>query len=208
MTDSDDVIVTSSASPDRSTVVAVLCSPGTTVPLTICTTAVWPAWSLNVNVPLSSEATPLIVNATCPAPANPIGVVEPPFTSTLGCSPVSRSSVTPLPLALNSLAAASVTNSDDVIVTSSASPDRSTVVAVLCGPSTTVPLTICTTTVWPAWSLKVSVPLSSEASPLIVNATCPAPAAPIGVVEPPFTSTLGCSPVSRSSVTPLPLALN
>ena len=42
--------------------------------------------------------------------------------------------------------------------------------------STACPLAIVTTTAWPAWSLKVSVPLSSEASPLIVNATCPAPA--------------------------------
>ena len=42
----------------------------------------------------------------------------------------------------------------------------------------------------------------------MVNATCPAPAAPIGVGEPPFTSTLGCSPSFCSSGTVLPLALN
>ena len=65
----------------------------TTCPLAIVTVTEWVP-SLNVSVPLSSAASPLIARATAEAPALPIGVVDPLSTSTLGCSLRSWSTVT------------------------------------------------------------------------------------------------------------------
>jgi hypothetical protein len=84
LTDSDAVIVVSSARPDKLTVEATAVPP-----VIVATTLVVP--SLNTTVPLSSGASPLTAKPTAPAPAEPTATVEPLFTVNAACSVLSWS---------------------------------------------------------------------------------------------------------------------